>query len=605
MTIGLSFPRRWEMALMLFSGCLVSYTLRVNMSVAVTSMAEELGWSESAKGLSLSAFYWGYTIGQLPASRCVQEYGSKWIFGLSVLLAAIATLFVPVASRASFGLLLFLRALIGIFESLTFPAIYQFIPVWIPLEEKTVMVPFIYSGVYIGVIVSFSVSSALLESHIMINGHQFGSWDACFYIFGLLGIAWFPYWIIMAYENPTKHPGVSQEELKKINEGKHYLEGEELEDLQTRVRELSYSPMMLDSNYQPEMFDRGRDYSITGPEYSSSKKNSTKNESAQTGSNRHLSSADAEDIYHENSVPIALENVAMNMVKTRTKKNARLDGKQTVFPGRPRKLSIVKKKTERKDMSKRIPWMHFLTDPIALTIHFNCWVDGFIGFTLLSLMPAFLETQFGFDIQNAAALCVFPYLALFVSTLSFGVLFEYLEEHHGWSTNAVRRWSSVIAYGGAAVGLIICSFMTNKYVGYIFMILTLFVLGASNSGLNCACSDVAPNYSSALNTVANTVCSVAGIVGPMIITALIETGRGPWGWRYAFFLVAGQVGIGLALWFTYQTSDPVPYLNEPLPEKNMTIQSIPKNNNSSYDDPTNVAPVTTLVSSNDSSPNKV
>lgn len=568
MVVGLFLPRRWEMALMLFSGCVVSYTLRVNMSVAVTDMADELGWSESAKGLALSSFYWGYTVGQVPASRVVQEYGAKWIFGLSVLLASIATLFVPVASKKSFGLLLFLRALIGIFESLTFPAIYQFIPTWIPLEEKTIMVPFIYSGVYIGVIISFSVSSALLDSDIIINGNRFGSWDACFYIFGLLGIAWFPYWIIMAYETPAKHPGITPAELEKINEGKHFPEGEELEELHTRVRELSYSPMMDTPGTGVELVERDRNNSSLSDVHDNV---ASSNKSSNLAS-RSLSSADESDVYHENSVPITLESVAMNMVKTRQSKKARLDGKQTVFPGRPRKLSIVRKKDARKDMSARIPWMHFLTNPVALTIHYNCWVDGFIGFTLLSLMPAFLEKQFGFDIQSAAALCVFPYLALFVSTLFFGALFEHLEEKHGWSTNAVRRWSSVVAYGGAAVGLIICSFMTDKNAGYVFMILTLFVLGASNSGLNCACSDVAPNYSSALNTVANTVCSLAGIVGPMIITALIDAGSGPWGWRYAFFLVAGQVAIGLALWFMFQTSEPVPALNDPLPEKTQSAK---------------------------------
>ena len=67
---GLS--RRWELALMLCSGVIIVYTLRVNMSVAAPKMRDDLGWSDSQKGLVLSSFYWGYAAGQIPASYIAQ-----------------------------------------------------------------------------------------------------------------------------------------------------------------------------------------------------------------------------------------------------------------------------------------------------------------------------------------------------------------------------------------------------------------------------------------------------------------------------------------------------------------------------------------------------
>ena len=63
------FGRRWEMIFWLCSGLCVNYTLRVNMSIAVDGLAEELGWSENDQGIMLSSFYWGYTLGQIPAGR--------------------------------------------------------------------------------------------------------------------------------------------------------------------------------------------------------------------------------------------------------------------------------------------------------------------------------------------------------------------------------------------------------------------------------------------------------------------------------------------------------------------------------------------------------
>ncbi len=47
---------------------------QVNMSVAVIPMAEELGWSATDRGIVNSAFFWGYSVTQIPAgwisTRC-------------------------------------------------------------------------------------------------------------------------------------------------------------------------------------------------------------------------------------------------------------------------------------------------------------------------------------------------------------------------------------------------------------------------------------------------------------------------------------------------------------------------------------------------------
>jgi MFS family permease len=83
------------------------------------------------------------------------------------------------------------------------------------------------------------------------------------------------------------------------------------------------------------------------------------------------------------------------------------------------------------------------------------------------------------------------------------------------------------------------------------------------SGLGCAYSDVAPNYSSALNSVGNTIGSIAGIVGPIVVSEFTTAYEGSWGWRLAFFLTFFQAAVALVFWVIYQTSEPVPELNLP------------------------------------------
>lgn len=126
---------------------------------------------------------------------------------------------VPVACRSSYGLALVIRCLIGLLESSSFPAIFYFFPLWIPAHEKTVMVSTVFSGMYLGEILGFSLSGYLVDSHVMSNGTDIGGWPSVFYVFGLAGVIWYPFWMYMAYETPETHPHMSSEELALIRGG--------------------------------------------------------------------------------------------------------------------------------------------------------------------------------------------------------------------------------------------------------------------------------------------------------------------------------------------------------------------------------------------------
>lgn len=87
-------------------------------------------------------------------------------------------------------------------------------------------------------------------------------------------------------------------------------------------------------------------------------------------------------------------------------------------------------------------------------------------------MPTYLTDILGFDLHRAGILCVFPYLALFVSTLGFARGFDYLQKEKGWEVNKVRRVAMAVAYLGSGAGLVICCFLHDKYAAYGFMVIT-------------------------------------------------------------------------------------------------------------------------------------
>ena len=96
-----------------------------------------------------------------------------------------------------------------------------------------------------------------------------------------------------------------------------------------------------------------------------------------------------------------------------------------------------------------------------------------MNFTLLSEMPAFFTDVLGFDLRAAGVLCIFPYLALFISAIIFGKYFSYLEQHSSWSTTDVRRAAQFVAYFCSGIGLILCGYATTTMGAYACMILTL------------------------------------------------------------------------------------------------------------------------------------
>src|SRR5437868_2783312 len=85
-------PRRRRVVALTTVACVLAYTDRVNISVAVLAMKEQLGWSQTEKGLVLSAFFVGYLVFMFGAGLLATRFGGKAVLGSSVLAWSILTL---------------------------------------------------------------------------------------------------------------------------------------------------------------------------------------------------------------------------------------------------------------------------------------------------------------------------------------------------------------------------------------------------------------------------------------------------------------------------------------------------------------------------------
>jgi MFS family permease len=75
--------------------------------------------------------------------------------------------------------------------------------------------------------------------------------------------------------------------------------------------------------------------------------------------------------------------------------------------------------------------------------------------------------------------------------------------------------------------------------------------------------DISPNYSSILNTVGNIVGSLAGLAGPLVVSALLSAMDDDTAWQIVFLITGAQSVVALVVFYFYQSETIVDVLNQP------------------------------------------
>ncbi|XP_073080118.1 sialin isoform X5 [Manis javanica] len=228
---------RYNLAVLAFFGFFILYALRVNLSVALVDMVDSnvtaadnrtsqpcvghstpltalrdpsgkrYQWDAETQGWILGAFFYGYIITQIPGGYLASRVGGKLLLGLGVLSTAVFTLFTPVAADAGAGVLIALRALEGLGEGVTFPAMHAMWSSWAPPLERSKLLSISYAGAQLGTVISLPLSGVICF---------YMNWTYIFYLFGIIGIIWFILWIWLVSDTPETHKTISPCEKEYI-----------------------------------------------------------------------------------------------------------------------------------------------------------------------------------------------------------------------------------------------------------------------------------------------------------------------------------------------------------------------------------------------------
>jgi ACS family glucarate transporter-like MFS transporter len=201
---------RWLIIAVAFMVSTVAYLDRSNISIAAPVLKGELGLGDVQLGFVFSAFVLGYALTQPVAGWVADRFGAYRIIAVGIgwwsVLTAL-TAMIPSQGARAFGSLLAARFLLGIGESIIFPASNRLVANWIPSRERGLANGVIFAGVGIGA----GLAPPLITS-IMLSS----TWRAAFFVTAIIGLAALAIWLMIARDRPEEHRWVSPAELELI-----------------------------------------------------------------------------------------------------------------------------------------------------------------------------------------------------------------------------------------------------------------------------------------------------------------------------------------------------------------------------------------------------
>ena len=170
---------------MLFVASSFSYGDRVAFSIAGTAMQRELALDPVKLGLLLSGFGWAYVAGQLPSGGLLDRFGSKRIYGISIIswtICAFLTGFAGyVVPSMAFTTVFVLRLVSGLAQSPVFPGNGRIVAAWFPTAERGTASAVFNSSQYFALVMFAPLFGWLAHSH---------GWRSCFWFMGGSALCW-------------------------------------------------------------------------------------------------------------------------------------------------------------------------------------------------------------------------------------------------------------------------------------------------------------------------------------------------------------------------------------------------------------------------------
>ncbi|HEX9198113.1 MAG TPA: MFS transporter [Acidobacteriaceae bacterium] len=204
---------RYLIVAMLFIASCFSYGDRIALSVGGVQMQKVLALSPAKMGLLFSGFGWAYVAGQLPSGGLLDRFGSKRVYGISIVVWSICAIAIGFAGYApaawAFSVIFGLRLLSGLAQSPVFPGNGRIVAAWFPTAERGRASAIFNASQYFSLFAFGGLFGWLTEKY---------GWQSCFWFMGAAGLLLAFVWSKTVYNVPD-HPMISRPEIDCIEQG--------------------------------------------------------------------------------------------------------------------------------------------------------------------------------------------------------------------------------------------------------------------------------------------------------------------------------------------------------------------------------------------------
>ena len=169
--------------ILLVIALLINYVDRGNFALAAPLLKTKWGMSASQLGLLLSAFFWTYTALQFVMGLFVDRWGANRMMALGFLAWSLATILTGAAM--GFATLLVLRLLLGVGESVMFPASSKILAEHLPEHARG------FANGLMNAAMRWGSAIGTLGGGLLIAAY---GWRWAFVAIGVVSLLWLPAW---------------------------------------------------------------------------------------------------------------------------------------------------------------------------------------------------------------------------------------------------------------------------------------------------------------------------------------------------------------------------------------------------------------------------
>jgi len=194
--------RPWTIVMMLAGFSLMSYVLRMNISIASKFMMPEFGLSQIQMGQVFASFMLGYALFQMPVGLLGDRWGPRVVlalagvsWGIMTCLTALFPGVITTSAAGIFGCLLLIRFCLGAGEAATYPVAARAIANWIQPSDRALKNAVVIAGATVGAAVTPPLISWLMVHY---------GWRLSFYVTGATSLVLALIWWIEGADSPER-----------------------------------------------------------------------------------------------------------------------------------------------------------------------------------------------------------------------------------------------------------------------------------------------------------------------------------------------------------------------------------------------------------------